>query len=142
MSAFRKVQRWTFKLHVIYDHKKNTFIKLNIFSHLRRGKISNFIMAFFISSVLSTYVDIFPLQTPWCSIFVYVFTCIYSLLSQDCIVVRKSVKTSFFLLLIVIWTYAAQLSSIFVSDVFENSFEENCLWWIVLFSINSFRKYL
>ena len=54
--------------------------------------------------MLSTYVDIFPLRIPWYSIFVYAFTCIYPLLSQDCIVVRKCVKTSFFFFLIVIWT--------------------------------------
>ena len=47
LSSYRKVQRWTFKLHVIYSYKKNTFIKLAIFSHLRRGKISN-VMFFFI----------------------------------------------------------------------------------------------
>ena len=37
---------------------KNTFIKLDIFSHLRRGKISNFMMAFFISSVI--YSELLP----------------------------------------------------------------------------------
>ena len=118
-------------------------------AHLRRGKISNFIIFFFHFfsdllwthtryKMLSTYVDIFPLRIP-----VYAFTCIYPLLYQDCIVVRKSVKTSFFFLLSVIWTnIRCTAQRIFVSDVFEHSFEENCLWLIILFNIDSFCKCL
>ena len=37
---------------------KNTFIKHDIFSHLRRGKISSFVMVSFISSVI--YSELLP----------------------------------------------------------------------------------
>ena len=135
--------------YVIYGHKEKLLYKAcYILSSQERENIKfyNGFFHFFSDllwtltryKMLSTYVDIFPWRIP-----VYAFTCIYPLLYQDCIVVRKSVKTSFFFLLSVIWTtIRCTAQCIFVSDVFEYSFEENCLWLIILFNIDSFCKCL
>ena len=100
--------------YVIYGHKEKLLYKAcYILSSQERENIkfyngffhffSDLLWTLTIYKMLSTYIDIFSLRIPWCSIFVYAFTCIYRIFSQDCIVVRKSVKTRFFFLLILIW---------------------------------------